>query len=94
MLDAALNTRDSTYDSYHFVAWRWWALVDTPGEGYNWGLIDRLDNAYDGHETTTGTVACSPPVQAYTCGGDNGDWGNFLGPVTAANKMWLSLPPN
>jgi hypothetical protein len=94
MLDAALNTRDSTYDSHHFVAWKWWALVDTPGEGYNWGLIDRLDNAYDGHETSTGTVACSPPVQAYTCGGDNGDWGNFLGPVTTANKLWLSLPPN
>jgi hypothetical protein len=94
ILDAALNTRDSTYDSYHFVAWKWWALVDTRGEGYNWGLVDTLDNAYDGHETRTGTVACSPPVQAYTCGGDNGDWGNFLGPVTVANKRWLSLPPD
>jgi hypothetical protein len=94
MMDAALNTRDSTYDSYHFVAWKWWALVDTPGEGYNWGLIDNLDNAYDGHEATTGTAACSPPVESYTCGGDNGDWGNFLGPVTTANRGWLSLPPN
>jgi hypothetical protein len=94
MLNDALNTRDSTYNSYHFVAWKWWALVDTPNEGYNWGLIDRLDNAYDGHETTTGSVACSPPVQAYTCGSDNGNWGNFLGAVTTANKMWLSLPPN
>jgi hypothetical protein len=93
MLDAALNTRDSTYDSYHFVAWKWWALVDTPGEGYNWGLIDKLDNAYDGHEAATGTVACSPPVEAYTCGGDSGEWGNFLGPVTMANRGWLSLPP-
>jgi hypothetical protein len=94
MLNAALNTRDSTYDSYHFVAWKWWALVDTRGEGYNWGLIDRLDNAYDGHETSTETVACSPPMEAYTCGGDNGHWGDFLGPVTAANTMWLSLPVN
>jgi hypothetical protein len=92
MLSAALNTTDSTYGSYHFVAWKWWALVDTRGEGYNWGLTDRLDNAYDGHETSKAVVACSPPVQAYTCGGDNGDWGDFLGPVTIANKSWLSLP--
>jgi hypothetical protein len=92
MLNAALNTKDATFGSYHFVAWKWWALVDTRGEGYNWGLIDRLDNAYDGHEATTGTVACSPPVEAYTCGGDNGDWGDFLGPVRMANRSWLLLP--
>jgi hypothetical protein len=76
------------------VAWKWWALVDTRGEGYNWGLIDRLDNAYDGHETATGTVACSLPVETYTCGADTGNYGDFLGPVTRANGSWLSLPPN
>jgi hypothetical protein len=93
MLDKALNTRDSTYDSYHFVAWKWWALVDTPGEGYNWGLVDRLDNAYDGHEADTGSVACSLPVESYTCGADTGNFGDFLGPVTQANNGWRSLPP-
>jgi hypothetical protein len=39
-------------------------------------------------------VACSPPVETYTCGNDNGDWGDFLGPVTRANHNWLYLPAN
>src|SRR5207245_10479206 len=39
-------------------------------EGGNWGLTTYGDNAYDGQEDVVGTVTCSPPLSAYSCGGE------------------------
>jgi hypothetical protein len=92
MLNTALTTKDSTYDAYHFVAWKWWALYDTPGEGYNWGFLDAFDNAYDGVEATTGSHACSAPLAAYTCGGEAADYGDAITPIKAALAgMWQTM---
>jgi hypothetical protein len=41
----------------------------------------------------TGSVTCSAPLQAYTCGGESGNYGNLVTPVKAANALWLSTTP-
>jgi hypothetical protein len=53
-----------------YVGFGVWAYRDMMNERLNWGLVSYGDNAYDGHEDVTGKVQCSPPLQAYTCGGE------------------------
>lgn len=46
-------------------------LCPTPqssGGNAAYGLVTCEDNAMDGHEASVGAVACSSPIQAYTCG--------------------------
>ena len=71
-----------------YVGFAWWQYGDNAGEQTNWGLVTLLDNAYDGHETVTGSVPCSPPESAYTCGGEAGNYGNVISSVIIANGLW------
>jgi hypothetical protein len=73
-----------------FFLWDW---MDMWSEMTNWGLVSHLDNAYDGHEDVSASVPCSPPLQQYTCGGEPGNYGNYIGKVKEANALWLSIPP-
>jgi hypothetical protein len=66
----------------------WWQYGDNSAEQANWGLVTLKDNAYDGHEAVTGSVACSPPTSAYTCGGESGNYGNVISSVIVANGLW------
>ncbi len=69
------------------------------GEQLNWGLVTHLDNAYDGHEPSAGSVPCSAPLAAYTCGGESvpasgggtPPFGDLITPVKTANALWLSI---
>jgi len=93
MVTAQLETSHTTAGNYPYIGVYWWEYTDNFGEQLNWGIVTHLDNAYDGHEAVTGSVACSAPLQAYTCGGESGNYGNLVTPVKAANALWLSTTP-
>ena len=65
------------------IGYKWWAWQDSWGEKRNWGFASLKDNLYDGVEAriATGTDAWGFPI-----GGEEGNYGNFLGPVTTANS--------
>jgi len=68
----------------------WWQFIDNSGEKTNYGLVSLHDNAYDGHEDVSSTVTCSAPLQAYSCGGEPGNYGDAISQVKAANIYWLT----
>jgi hypothetical protein len=55
------------------------------GEKLNWGLVTRLDNAYDGHEDVSRNVNCSEPLWKFGCGGEHRDYGDLISAVQQAN---------
>ena len=91
MTNAMLNTL-SYNNSYQWVGQVWWGSHDFNNfEKTNWGLKTPTDNAYDGHEAVAPVVACSSPVQAYTCGGQAGNYGDAVTPIKNANLLWLTV---
>ena len=85
-ISQALTGRGSGGTSYQILGIKFWAYSDTTGENANYGLVSPLDNAYDGHEATTGTHACSAPLEAYQCGGESSNYGDAITPITQANQ--------
>jgi hypothetical protein len=75
----------SAFGPAPWVGYWWWQYTDNTAEGNNWGLVTIKDNAYDGHEAVTSTVACSSPINNYNCGGEAGNYGNVIAPVISAN---------
>jgi len=86
-----LANTTTTSGSHPYIGQMWFDYADLWSEHTNWGLIDHLDNAYDGHEDVTATVSCSAPLQAYNCGGDTGNYGDVITSVKAANALWLGI---
>lgn len=72
-----------------FVGFDWWSWVDF--QNLNMGLVSLHDNAYDGHEAVAKQVPCSPPLETYTCGGEEKDYGNAIDKVKQANELWYKL---
>jgi putative Ig domain-containing protein len=77
-----------------YVGVLWWQYLDNWGEKLNWGLVSLMDNAYDGHESVTGTggvavrtVPCSPPLELYQCGGEQKNYGDVITPITQAHQQ-------
>jgi len=62
-------------------------------QNLNQGLVSINDNAYDGHEAVTAKVPCSPPLQAYSCGGEAGNYGDVISKVKQANMLWYKFLP-
>ena len=62
-------------------------MIDRWREQGNYGLITNMDNAYDGKEAI---VAAGTDPWGYVTGGEERDYGNFLGPVTEANAQVYS----
>ncbi|HEV2299104.1 MAG TPA: hypothetical protein VGR72_11375, partial [Candidatus Acidoferrales bacterium] len=87
---SSLLTTPGFNGTYPLVGFNWWSWQDF--QNWNQGLVSIHDNAYDGHEAVTGTVACSPPLQAIACGGESANYGDAISEVRAANSLWLSLP--
>jgi hypothetical protein len=91
----------TTLANYPYIGVCWWEYIDNWGERFNWGIVTHLDNAYDGHEPASGSVTCSAPLTAYTCGseptpssgGGTPPYGDLVTPVKAANALWLSTTP-
>jgi hypothetical protein len=76
-----------------YVGMTWWQYVDqVPTD--NFGLVTPSDNAYDGNEAVTAAVPCSAPLAAYTCGGEQNNYGNLLtgaGGVASTNTSALQM---
>ena len=97
-----LNTL-SANNSYQWVGAVWWGLHDFTNEGFNWGLKTVTDNAYDAHEAASGSVACSAPLAAFTCGSEPVPGGSAVRPfgdlfggttgVVNTNALWLGNLP-
>ena len=66
-----------------FIGLEWWQYLDNWGEKSNWGLVSLSDNAYDGIEAV---ISASTDQWGYARGGEEKNYGNFLGLVTQANK--------
>jgi hypothetical protein len=87
-VNAMLTTAGYNGD-FPVVGINWWSWQDF--QGWNMGLVSIHDNAYDGHEDVSGSVACSPPLQAFTCGRESSNYGDAITQIRAANLLWLSL---
>ena len=77
-----------------YVGIVWWQYLDNWGEKDDWGIVSLSDNAYDGIESVTGpggvgvrSVACSPPLGNYLCGGEEHNYGDVITPITAAHQQ-------
>jgi hypothetical protein len=96
-ITGAIANRGTGGTSYQIMGIKFWAYPDTTGENTNYGLVSPLDNAYDGHENVSGAVACSAPINAYTCGGETYTWasgsnGNAITPIAAALAgIWTTI---
>jgi len=75
--------------SHPLIGSSWWQYTDNASEQENWGLVTLLDNAYDGHEDVSTILTCSPPFQAYSCGGEAANYGDVITSVKSANLFWL-----
>jgi hypothetical protein len=83
-----LNTQ-SFNGTHQWVGVSWWAWQDFGNEKTNWGLKTPTDNAYDGREDVTADVSCSPPLERYKCGGEKADYGDLIGEIRRANRLWI-----
>jgi len=82
------NTCNSSSGVCSWVGTDWWAYYDfSYYEKMSFGLVTWRDNAYDGVEAVTNKVSCSGPTSSFLCGGEVKNYGNFLGPVTNANRQ-------
>jgi hypothetical protein len=98
-ITSALTGRGSGNSVYQTVGIKYWAYTDTTSEGHNYGLVSPSDNAYDGHETVTGSVSCSAPLSAYTCGGEVANYGvsptspsGAIGAIyTVLSNLWTTI---
>jgi len=90
LYNGLVNSTYTAYGDHPWVGSEFWQWTDQTNQNTNFGLVSPYDNAYDGHEDVTGTVPCSPPLQAYTCGSNDFTSGNFITPLTSANQLWLT----
>jgi hypothetical protein len=85
---ANFNLKGTNDGIYHILGSAWFQYYDNSSEHSSFGITTRLDNAYDGLESVTGTVY---DWQGYTRGGESSNYGNVVGPVTTTNYQILSL---
>ncbi len=79
----AFLAAQATNGDHYLLGIDWWEFTDGNfHEKTNWGLVSDRDNAYDGKEATSTSVKDSG---GYTTVPEAGNYGNFIGPVTAAN---------
>jgi hypothetical protein len=81
-LDSLFSGRSSVTGSNHYVGMLWWWWLDMISEQKNWGLVSLMDNAYDGVE---GGVAKGIDAWGYPTGGEEKNYGDFIGPAREMN---------
>jgi hypothetical protein len=64
------------------VGLAWWEYMDKVSEKSNWGLVSPRNNAYDGVEAV---VAAGTDPWGYPTGGEDRNFGDFLGSVMTAH---------
>jgi len=90
-LDFLFSGVSSSTGSNPYVGMLWWLWLDMIGEQKNWGLASLMDNAYDGIE-----AGMAPGVDAwgYPTGGEEKNYGDFIGPARAINFSVLERLSN
>jgi hypothetical protein len=90
-VDFLFSGVSSTTGSSPFVGTMWWWWLDMIGEQMNWGLVSLMDNAYDGIE-----AGMAPGIDAwgYPTGGEEKNYGDFIGPARAMNYSILERLAN
>src|SRR5437667_2974538 len=96
MMTAQLTTSHTTAGNYPYVGVYWWEYQDQPTLQYASGLVTPSDNAYDGQEPVAGRVACSVPIQSYTCGSEPVPTGSALAwqPSTSYTAYTSKVTPS
>lgn len=81
-MNALFSRVSSSTGSNPYVGMLWWWWLDMVGEQKNWGLVSLMDNAYDGIEATQ-----APGIDAwgYRTGGEEKNYGDFIGPARDIN---------
>jgi hypothetical protein len=86
MIAERFNTKTAS-GTHPVVGIKWWAWLDSFGEGRNFGLVSFLDNAYDGKEAVR---APGTDPWGYTTGGEEKDYGDFISSVRAAHQRLVA----
>jgi hypothetical protein len=74
-------------DGYGFiVGMDLWQMVDNTSESMNFGLVTVKDNLYDGIQDR---VAACTDQWGYACGGESGNYGDFISYVKSTNQVWM-----
>jgi hypothetical protein len=81
----------SVTGSKHYVGMLWWWWLDMPTEQMNWGIVSLMDNAYDGVEAT---MTRGVDAWGYPTGGEEHNYGDFLGRARATNYSILEKLAN
>jgi hypothetical protein len=93
-----LPARSYTATGTHpYLGYFWWQFTDNEAEVLDWGPLTNRDNSYDGNEDVNPIVACSGPIQGFSCGGElRGPYGNLIQTIqltnTAIDNTLLGLP--
>src|SRR6266581_1622449 len=82
-----LNTKTSTAGVFSIAGFKLWAWSDSWGEKTNWGLVSFRDNAYNGKEAV---IAPGSDPWGYSTGGEEHNYGDFIGSVVTANQRIFS----
>lgn len=80
MMNVAASDGTKPVVGYQWFAWND-VTIENPG---NWGLVTLSDNAYDSYE---GEVNTGTDKWGYTTGGEERDFGDFLGHMRRANDF-------
>lgn len=80
---SVLYNAKATNGDHPILGIDFWSLTDSGrGEATNWGLISNRDNAYDGKAAI---AAPGTDQWGFPIGGEDRNYGNFLGEVTQTN---------
>jgi hypothetical protein len=85
------TSASSVTGSKPYVGVLWWWWLDMVAERANWGLVSLMDNAYDGVEAT---MTRGVDAWGYPTGGEEHNYGDFLGPARATNFSILEKLAN
>ena len=90
-LDSLFSGVSSATGSSPYVGIMWWWWLDMINEEKNWGLVSQMDNAYDGIE-----AGIAPGIDAwgYPTGGEEKNYGDFIGPARTINFSVLERLAN
>ncbi len=88
-LNALFDYQATSTGVMPYVGYLNYSWLDAWGEKNNWGLVDLMDNAYDGEQATTSTSCVDD--WGFKCGHDLRNCGNFIGPVSNTNAAINAL---
>lgn len=87
-INSYLNATAAPTGVKPFIGIQWWEFHDNWAEKANWGLVTLSDNAYDGQGAT---IAAGTDAWGYPTGGEERNYGDFLGAVITAHVQVYTI---